>query len=91
MKNLPQLAAAAAPSRLIIAWTDGAVRRLVPIPPANVELLDQNRSRRLLDEMAGDVGGLPYAVMLDERGRRCAEWRAPLAPTDIAAFGAACH
>lgn len=91
IRNLSKLAAAAAPDRVVVAWTDGAIRRLVPSPPANVELLEPDRARYLLEEMAGDVGGLPYAVMLDERDQRCAEWRAPLRPTDLHGFRALCR
>ncbi|WP_234149005.1 thioredoxin domain-containing protein [Sphingobium sufflavum] len=91
LRNLPKLAAAAAPDRLVIAWTDGAARRLVSVHPANVELVEQDRAQQLLEEMAGDAAGLPYAVMLDGRGKRCAEWRAPLMPPDVSRFRALCR
>lgn len=91
IRGLPQLAAAAAPDRLIVAWTDSGADRYLAAAPANVEPMAQGASRRMLASLAGDVAGLPFAVMLDRQGRRCAEWRAPLTPRDVARLRALCR
>jgi hypothetical protein len=92
LRDLAGLAKAAAPRRIVLAWIDGeaAARRSATLP-ANVELADPARARFLLDTVARDAAGLPYAVMLDGKGGMCADWRAPLPPEDIGAMRARCE
>lgn len=91
IRELSHLAAAAAPDRLIIAWTDTGADGYLATLPANVERVERRTAQHMLESLGGDAAGLPYAVMLDAQGRRCAEWRAPLKPRDVARLRALCR
>jgi thiol-disulfide isomerase/thioredoxin len=83
------LAALPAPPRLVLAWIDrpaplaldhAAVVR--PVPALAAAWAEPFYAR---------AHGLPFAVLIDDRGKACAVHAGPLAPADVAALWAACH
>jgi thiol-disulfide isomerase/thioredoxin len=86
VRRLPELAAAAAPDHLLLAWVD----RPVGAPPTNVESLPPEAARGLAHSLMGDGYGLPFSVMFDARGGVCAVRRSPLDPAAIASMRSQC-
>lgn len=90
LAELPALARAIAPDRLILAWTD-VEPRLPTGRPANVRVLDRGEARLLLAFYAEINAGLPFALARDARGRTCGFVRHRLNPADAAALIAPCR
>jgi hypothetical protein len=89
LRNLPELAAATAPGRLLLAWRDGSPRPLWPAWPANVDIKPSAEIERLVGSK--DLpAGLPYAVVLDSKGERCAVLNGKLTRDRIARLRARC-
>ena len=87
-RDLADLAAAAAPDHITLAWIDRSIS-----PPAmmsEVRSLPAEEARRLARATAGDGYGLPFSVMFDAAGLPCAVWRFPLRPNDLVAVRAKC-
>jgi hypothetical protein len=89
LRELPALAAAVVPAQIIIAWRDGAPRKVWPSWPANAEV----RGPAEADRWAGGAdlsAGLPYAVLLDGQGKHCVVWNGRVTPERIARLKARC-
>lgn len=81
-RTLTALTGAASPDRIVLAWLDGP-----PAPSSEKEravpLVPPSEARRLARDLLGEGYGLPSAVLIGERGKACAVWRAPLRSEDI--------
>ncbi len=88
---LPALAAAAAPTRLILAWIDQAIVPPSGGPAGGMAALDVADAQGLAERIGGEGYGLPFSAMFDSDGRVCSLWRKPLRPEDIAPLKAACR
>lgn len=87
LRDLPELAKAASPDRLVIAWTDGVPR----IPGGlGVERLPREKSRELLARYGSGNAGLPLTVMIGKDGARCAMLRRRLTGGGIAGLRKEC-
>ncbi len=91
LRNLPALARAAAPSRIILAWTDGAPPRLWREWPANADVTPIADALQAMQRFGGSSAGLPYAVLLDGKGKPCAELRGKLTPDRLETLKAQCR
>lgn len=78
LRNIPTLASGARPDRIVIAWTDKGIRRYTLAVPGNVEIASGPDVQRMTRQYASGASGLPYSVMIDSQGRKCAEWTAGL-------------
>jgi thiol-disulfide isomerase/thioredoxin len=90
-QNLPSLASAGAPERLVLAWVDRKIA--APVAPAlapTIRSLSVAEARRLAHQIAGDGYGLPFSAMLDKAGKVCAIWRSPLHAVDFATIRTQC-
>lgn len=90
VRSLAQLSTAAADGRILVAWTDGGFTRLRIALPANVDLASPERANRLWAAHGQAAAGLPFSVMLDDMGRRCAQWSHPLKPETVGVLRRAC-
>lgn len=90
LRELPDLSTAAAPDRLVIAWTDGAARVPAALTAAGVEQLPQAKARELLLRYGSGNAGLPLVVMTGKDGSRCAMQRRRLTSDGIAALRKDC-
>lgn len=88
LRNLPALAAGMAPERVVLVWQDGPPRKLWPSWPANAEIKPATEG----DRLAGGApsAGLPYAVLLDSEGKRCAVWNGKMTPERLPRLKARC-
>jgi thiol-disulfide isomerase/thioredoxin len=82
LRRLPELAAAAAPDQLLLAWVDSSVGPSQTT--TGFESLSPNAARRLARSLMGDGYGLPFSVMFDPRGDVCAVQGSPLDSAEIA-------
>lgn len=92
LKTYPALAAAAAPLPLIVVVTDGGPgdgTRLTAIPRERRRVWPRS-SAALLRLWPDDAAGLPFAAMIDLRGRTCAVRNGGLNPGTVAAMRAEC-
>ena len=89
-KNLPQLAKAAAPDRIALAWIDrpigvptalGPITRVIPVEEA----------RQTAERLGGIGYGLPFSSMNDSEGHVCALWRNPLEPSNLETLRKLCR
>jgi thiol-disulfide isomerase/thioredoxin len=89
VRDLPALADAAEPARLLIAWLDRKPAGL----PANIggrwSVLTPPDARRLWEGLGDKARGLPTAVLLDDE-RPCAEWHGGVTPQEIGKMKASC-
>ena len=90
LRNIGAIAAAAGPDRIVIAWADSGIRNYRRTLPANVEIAPDAASQQLTRRFAADASGLPYTVMLNERGRKCAVVNAALTPGSVDELRRAC-
>ena len=88
VRQLPELAIAAAPDRILLAWIDHPIGSS-PTTKA-IASLSPDAARRLARQLEGDGYGLPFSVMFDSGGTACAVRRSPLGPEDIAAMRLQC-
>jgi thiol-disulfide isomerase/thioredoxin len=88
-RQLPDLARASAPDRIMLAWID---KQIAPPTPGigTVETLPADEARRLARSVLGEGYGLPFSVMFDKSGRRCTIWRSPLRIRDIGVMQRQC-
>lgn len=90
LRNMAELAAAASPDQIAIVWADAGIRRFSFARYGNVEIASDAEARRISTEFASDNAGLPFAIMTDARGRKCAEWREALLPETIGRLRISC-
>ena len=90
LRSLGKLATAARPDRILLVWTDGGIKRHSLPSYENVEVVSDIQGRVLVKKYASGNSGLPYSVMIDEKGRRCAEWRKGLTPEALIELRANC-
>ncbi len=91
LRNLPALAAAAAPDRLVIAWIDQLPPPKLASGLANVSILQPVEARRHFNAVAGNNHGLPVSVIFDAGGKPCAMLRESLEPDKLRRMKAACR
>jgi len=90
LRDLPAHADAIAPAPVLLAWTDGAPRRLWRNWPANARIVPPGESPALLARIGGRTAGLPYVALLDGAGRLCADLRGKLSASRLAEMRARC-
>lgn len=93
-QNLPELARAAAPRLILLAWVDRPIA--VPVgspsgPLPNVQALDLSQARQLADQFGGTGYGLPMAQILRNGRPICPVWRKPLSAGNLGAMLASCR
>jgi thiol-disulfide isomerase/thioredoxin len=90
LRDMPRLAEAAKPGRIVIVWSDNGIRRF-PMPNiANVEIRRDLAQRTMADLGGPENAGLPYTAILDRRGKKCGEWRGLLTSEIIGRLRKAC-
>jgi thiol-disulfide isomerase/thioredoxin len=91
VRAIDKIAAATAGEPVVLAWTDGGFERMrIPVP-GNVQVAAGPRAQQLWQVHGHSAAGLPYSVMLDGSGRRCAHWTRPLTPEAVAAMRRTCR
>lgn len=90
LRELPQIASAAAPDRVIIAWIDEGVRISDKAEKAGVMQVSAASARDLMARHGTGNAGLPLAVMLGSDGKRCAMVRRRLDSAGIASLRREC-
>ena len=90
LRNIAALASDANPDRIVIGWTDGGIRRYKLPLPGNVEIASGVDAQQMARRYASGIAGLPYSVMIDGQGRKCAEWKSGLTPEAISEMRIAC-
>lgn len=90
LAELPDLAQAVAPDRLVLAWTD-AVPSLPTSLPGNVTVVTPGEARSKLASYAAINAGLPFSVARDANGRICGSLRRRMSPGDAASLMARCR
>ncbi len=90
LRNIAALASSASPDRIVIAWTDGGIRRYKPVLPGNVEIAQNVDAQQLALRYASGIAGLPFSVMIDGQRRKCAEWKSELTPEAIRQMRVTC-
>ena len=83
LRDLPDLARAAAPDRMALAWTDRMVRISPEVRRLGVTQLSLSRARELLSSYGTGNSGLPLVVMLGEDRKPCAMVRRRLTTVGI--------
>lgn len=78
LRELPVFAQAVAPSRVILAWTDGKPPQLWREWPANAEMAPIADAIAAMEHLGGATAGLPYVMLLDGKGKLCADLRGKL-------------
>lgn len=81
---------AAAPDRIVIIWADPEIRRYKLDHVDNVEVASESEARRFMALTGADIAGLPYAMMTDRHGSKCADLRGPLSPDQVNRLQASC-
>ena len=77
LRRLPELAKAAAPDRIEIAWIDRAPPASAAATGTNVGIVPATEASRRFEKIAGSNQGLPVSAMLDGKGRVCGLAREP--------------
>lgn len=90
VRSIDRIAAATTGDPVVLAWTDGGFARMRIAVPGNVQVAAQPRAQQLWQVHGHGAAGLPYSVMLDGSGRRCARWTYPLTPEAVAAMRRTC-
>jgi hypothetical protein len=90
LRELPTLARAAAPLRLVLAWTDRAARLPAEAVRLGVTQVPLATAREMLARYGEGNAGLPLAVMLRGDGTACATLREGLSKDGIAAMLKSC-
>lgn len=90
LRRLPELAKAAAPDRIEIAWIDRAPPAGVAAAGTNVGIVPANEASRRFEKIAGSNQGLPVSAMLDEKGRVCGLAREPATVSVIRKLKGSC-
>lgn len=88
-QNLPALAAASVPDRLVLAWIDKPLAAPLVLA-SQVQSMPLDDARQLARTIAGEGYGLPFSAMLNANGKPCAVVLAPLHPADLPLLHARC-
>lgn len=91
VRSIAGIAAATSGNPVVVAWTDGGFARMRLAVPENVTVVPLPRAEQLWEAHGQSAGGLPFSVMLDGAGRRCARWSRPLTPEAVAIMRRACR
>lgn len=92
IRGAAALAAAASPEQIVIVWDDAPALRRRLAAVANVRVAGDAEATRLIGLIDRQwQAGLPYALMRDARGRRCAVWHGALGARDVPRLRAACR
>lgn len=91
VRDIASLASAVRPGRILIAWADDGIGRIRFERPENVELASPQQARSMAAVHRAGFAGYPYAVMLDEKGRKCAQWRGQLTLEVVAEMRGNCR
>jgi hypothetical protein len=91
LRDLPALARTMAPERIVLAWTDGKPVRLWREWPGNADVTSVTDAMQAIQRLGGSSAGLPYAVLLDAKGKRCADLRGKLTVARLEAMKARCR
>jgi thiol-disulfide isomerase/thioredoxin len=86
LRDLPALADAAAPDRLILAWTDRPARVPDKAVRSGVTQVTVARARELMARYGEGNAGLPLVVMLRSDGTPCAIQHRSLSSEGLAAL-----
>ncbi len=90
LPELGALAAAAAPARVALGWTDR--QPPVPAPLAGmIELVPISAARTLASRHGAAARGVPFALAYSADGALCTLWRGPLRPADWAKLESQCR
>jgi hypothetical protein len=90
LRDLPALARAAAPARLVLAWTDHSARLPVEAVQLGVTQVSAAMAREMVARYDERHSGLPMAVMLRNDGTACGMLRQRLSREGIAAMLRSC-
>jgi hypothetical protein len=90
LRELPALARAAAPDRLVLAWTDRAARLPAEAVRLGVTQVPLATAREMLARYGEGNAGLPLAVMLRGDGTACGRLRKGLSKDGIAVLLKSC-
>ena len=90
-RSLPDLVAASAPDKIVLAWVDRPVQRPSMVSKYGVEELATKDAQALGLRLGGEGYGLPFTAVMDGDGRLCALWRKPLHPEDVMRLISSCH
>jgi len=77
LRRLPELAAAASPGQLVIAWIDRQPGMRGRALPDNVRIMSPDEARRHFASISEGNQGLPLTAMFDTAGKRCGLLRKP--------------
>ena len=77
LRRLPELAAAASPGQIVIAWIDRQPGMRGRELPDNVRIISPDEASRKFAAISEGNQGLPVTVMFDAAGRRCGILRKP--------------
>jgi len=87
LKDLPELANAASPDQIVLAWIDRSPRvKLID----GVTVMPRDQAVALFNRISPNGSGLPLAVLFDGEGRPCATLQVRLRIERLAKFRAAC-
>jgi thiol-disulfide isomerase/thioredoxin len=90
LRELPALARAAAPDRVVLAWTDRAARLPAEAVGLGVTQVPVASAREMLARYGERNAGLPLAVMVRGDGAACGRLRKGLSKDGIAALRKSC-
>ena len=90
LRELPSLANAAAPHRLVLAWTDRPARLSPQAAQLGVTQVPLAKAREMMARYGQGNSGLPLVVMLSDDGAACGTLRERLSKEGIAALLASC-
>jgi thiol-disulfide isomerase/thioredoxin len=90
LRDIRRIAAAAAPSAVLIVWEDEGIARFTLPAIENVTVVSKSQARQMIASRAGRTAGLPYAMMADSNGVRCSDTRRQLSPEAVVRLKAQC-
>lgn len=90
LRNIGALASDASPDRIVIVWTDSGIRRYNFARRDNIEMASGPAAQQMALRYASGIAGLPYSVMIDGKGHKCAEWKSGLTPEAIRQMRVTC-
>lgn len=90
LKNLYSLSRSAPMLTWVLAWDDDSLSQIPFHRPDNYRQVQGDATRALKRQVAPDTAGYPFAVMLDHKGVRCAQWSGPLSESALEKMLASC-
>jgi thiol-disulfide isomerase/thioredoxin len=90
LRDMTGIAAAASPARVVIAWADPGIRRFRLPRVSSLEVAQSSAQRAAATRAQSGIAGLPYAVMTDQRGGKCAEWQGVVTPDVVTRLQSLC-